>query len=269
MTRSTTHKPLMEGGRNMIEVEYREEIAILQLAHGKANALDVELCQGLVDRLQEQEHSSARAVILTGKGKVFSAGVDLVRVLNGGPAYLHTFLPALSLAFKTLFFFPKPVVAAINGHAIAGGCVLACAADHRVIARDAGRIGVPELQVGVPFPTIALEIMRFVSSPHHFQNIIYHGTTFLPEDAAERGLADEIVEPQDLMDQALAAATVLASLPAATFQLTKRQIRQAVRERLQKDGPNFDTTVHTLWATRETQHAIREYISRTLKKADK
>ena len=136
----------------MIELTQKGDVAILTMNHGKANALDLELCAALVARFEQLRASSARAVVVTGQGRIFSAGVDLLRLSAGGAAYVRQFLPALHKLYDTVFFFPKPVVAAVNGHAIAGGCVLACCADRRLMARDGGRIGVTELLVGVPFP---------------------------------------------------------------------------------------------------------------------
>src|SRR5215208_1364421 len=115
----------------MIDIAHRGRVAVMTLAHGKANALDSELCTDIVGRFEELKPSTAQAVVLTGTAKIFSAGVDLKRAVEGGAAYLRDFLPVLSRAFATVFFYPKPVVAAVNGHAIAGGCVLACAAGFR------------------------------------------------------------------------------------------------------------------------------------------
>src|SRR5262245_19721303 len=199
------------------------------MAHGKANALDVEFCQAITERFERLRTSDSRAVVLTGEGKMFSAGVDLIRLLDEGVEYLRTFLPALATMVETVFFYPKPVVAAVNGHAIAGGCILACAADHRVMARDAGRIGVPELLVGAPFPTLALEIMRFAAAPQRFQELIYGGATFSAQEALPLGLVDEVAEPADLVDRAVTAAERLLALPAPVFALTKSQLRQPVR----------------------------------------
>src|SRR5207253_4831329 len=103
----------------------------LTMAHGKANAMSTEFCRALTARLAEANSSPARAVIITGQGRMFSAGVDLLRLSEGGAPYVREFLPALNAMFEAVFTCPKPVVAAVNGHAIAGGCVLACAADHR------------------------------------------------------------------------------------------------------------------------------------------
>src|SRR5947207_14692026 len=106
----------------MIERTESDGIVTLRLAHGKASALDIELCDEL--RRQFAAASSARAVILTGTGSIFSAGVDLFRLTSEGTAYVERFWPALSGMLDDLFHFPRPVVAAANGHAIAGGCFL-------------------------------------------------------------------------------------------------------------------------------------------------
>jgi enoyl-CoA hydratase len=145
----------------VIEVTEQGGLAVLRLAHGKVNAMSMEFCEAVTARFAEIP--PARAVVMTATGRTFSAGVDLVRLLEGGAPYIREFLPALSTMFATVFSHPAPVVAAINGHAIAGGCVLACAADKRLMARDGGHIGVTELLVGVPFPPVAMEIMRWPS----------------------------------------------------------------------------------------------------------
>src|SRR5437870_2865283 len=168
------------------------------LADGKANAMSLDFCEALTARFAAV--SSARAVVLTGTGAIFSAGVDLVRLLEGGAPYIRKFLPALSTMLATVFSHPAPVVAAINGHAIAGGCVLACGADRRLMVRDGGRIGVTELLVGVPFPPAAMEIMRYAITPQFFADAIYSGATYTPLEAVARGFIHEVIEPQALLE---------------------------------------------------------------------
>src|SRR6202166_1190836 len=148
------------------------------MADGKVNAMSIELCETITACVRE--HAQARAIVVTGNGRMFSAGVDLLRLLDGGVPYIREFLPALSTMLATVFSHPRPVVAAINGHAIAGGCVLACAADRRLMAREAGRIGVTELLVGVPFPPAAMEIMRCATAPQYFEETIFGGATYPP-----------------------------------------------------------------------------------------
>ena len=252
----------------MIDVSYQGRVAIVRMNYGKANALDVQLCDALVERFKELELSSAQAVVLTGQGRIFSAGVDLLRATRGDPGYLRDFLAALCRAFESVFFFPKPLVAAMNGHAIAGGCVLACAADKRLMARDSGYVGVNELLVGVPFPTIALEIMRFATLPPFFPEIVFSGATYTPEDALFRGLIDEAVEPERLIERAVVAAETHAALPPAAFALTKRQIRQPVAHRLHNHADGLlDQAARDLWLAPETTARIRDFVSRVLKKS--
>jgi enoyl-CoA hydratase len=251
---------------DMIGLTSHGDVAMLTMAHGRANALDLELCTALTARLEEYRQSSAKALVITGTGRMFSAGVDLVRVVKDGAPYVRVFLPAVSRAFETLFSLLKPVVAAVNGHAIAGGCVIACAADHRVMARDAGRIGIPELLVGVPFPVVPLEIVRFAVAPPHLQSLVYRGATFNPDDALQHGLVDAVVDAERVVDEAIAVARLLASVPSSAFALTKRQLREPVIERIHV-GSAIDALVLDAWASEETLSAIRAYVERTLKRS--
>ena len=250
----------------MIVLTHEGDIAVMTMAHGKANALDLEFCEAIAGRFRELETSSARAVVVTGQGRMFSAGVDLPRLTAGGADYVRRFLPALHKLYDTVFHHPKPVVAAVNGHAIAGGCVLQCCADRRLAARDAGRIGVTELLVGVPFPAMAFEVMRFATAPQHLPDVILSGATFATDVALARGLIDEVVEPETLMAKAMAAARTLARLPPATFALTKGQLRQPVIDRMAKDGARIDALAEQIWTADETIAHVRDYVARTFKK---
>jgi enoyl-CoA hydratase len=247
----------------VIELAEQDGVAVLRLAHGKVNAMSMEFCEALTARFTEI--SSARAVVMTATGRTFSAGVDLVRLLEGGAPYVRKFLPVLSEMFVTVFSHPAPVVAAINGHAIAGGCVLACAADKRLMARDSGRIGVTELLVGVPFPPAAMEIMRCAAAPQFFADAILSGATFTPAEAVARGFIHDVVEPQALLERAVAAAKALAALPPKAFALTKRQIRAPAMERMQ--SPALDAAIAQIWTAPETLARVRDYVARTLGKS--
>jgi enoyl-CoA hydratase/carnithine racemase len=233
------------------------------MADGKVNAMSIELCEAVTARVRELSH--ARALVITGSGRIFSAGVDLLRLLDGGVPYVRIFLPALSTMLATVFSHPKPVVAAINGHAIAGGCVLACATDRRLMAREAGRIGVTELLVGVPFPPAAMEIMRCAMAPQYFEDAIFSGATYPAPQALERGMLHEITEPEGLLDCAVAAAKTLAALSPPAFAQTKRQIRAPALERM--DSPETTAAVERIWTSPETLERIRDYVTRTLRKS--
>ena len=250
----------------MIDVAIKGGIAVVTMRHGKANTLDIELCEGLAARFNKLRGGDAKAIVLTGQGRIFSAGVDLKRLSAEGTDYTRRFLPALHKLYDAVFFHPKPVVAAVNGHAIAGGCVLAACADRRVMANDGGRIGVTELLVGVPFPSLAFEIMRHATPPYFFTEAILSGATFPAEAAVHRGWANEAVEPARLMERALAAAQELAALSPPAFAQTKMQIRQPVSERYAASGQATDKVVTDIWCAPATLAYIRDYVATTLGK---
>jgi enoyl-CoA hydratase len=251
----------------MFTLTQTRRVAVLTMQHGKANALDTEFCNTLAAKFDELSEAESRAVVITGQGRIFSAGVDLLRATTSGPDYFRGFLPALARLYMSVFFFPKPVVAAVNGHAVAGGCILAACADRRLIARGEARIGVTELLVGVPFPPLAFEIMRYVTTHKFFPEVIFSAATYPPEEAVKRGLADEIVPPEQLLDLAVENAERLAALCPAAFALTKWQMRQPVADALERHGKRLDAATAEVWLAPETAAGMRDYVSRTFKKS--
>lgn len=248
----------------MIELDDRDGVRVLALAHGKANAFDLELTQKLDDALTAAAQEEAGAVVLAGGEHIFSAGVDLERVLEGGEAYLRDFLPALQRLFTTLLEFPRPLVAAVGGHAIAGGCLVACAADVRLAARGPARIGVPELSVGVAFPTAALEILRLRVPPQYLPQIVYGARNHDVEDALRLGLVDELVEPGELLQTARQRARALAALPAEAFRLAKQTWIAPARAALERHAVERDAQVVRQWCRPESLARIRAFVERTL-----
>jgi len=238
----------------LIEVTHDEYgIPTLRLAHGKASAMDVEMLEALTQTLNE--YREARAIILTGTGTIFSAGVDLFRLVDEGGPYVDRFFPLLSDCIRTLFELPIPVIAATNGHAIAGGCILVCACDYRFMAQGNGRIGVPELLVGVPFPDVALKVMQF-AVPNVARHVLT-GRTYLPDAALAAGMIDEVVAPEQLLESASRKALELAKIQPVSFALTKRALRGA---------PPDDAAALRVWKDGATHQYIRNYLEKTVRK---
>jgi enoyl-CoA hydratase len=254
---------LLEGSA-MIERNIDDGILWLRLAHKKANVLDIELLEALLHELNEND-DAVRAVILTGTGSIFSAGVDLVRLTQEGAPYVQRFLPLLSRTLRALFAFPKPIVAATNGHAIAGGCILVLGCDVRLMAEGKGRIGVTELLVGVPFPSAALETVRFAVPRDKLQELVYSGRTLEPAEARASGFVDEVVSPTDLLPRAQAIARQLAKVPSEAFRLTKQYLRAEALARMDASKAN-DAAALTVWSAPETHARIREYMARTVQR---
>jgi enoyl-CoA hydratase len=252
----------------MISMGLDDGVAIVTLEHGKANALDAEFCEALAVLFEElRAAAEVKAVVVTGQGKIFSAGVDLKRVGAGGAAYVREFLPLLHRLYDSVFFCPKPVVAALNGHAIAGGAVLAASADRRIMARYSGNVGITELQVGVPLPALAFEIVRTVVPPRYLAEFALGATTYASDDALIKGWVDEVVDGWELMPRAVRLARTYAALSPEAFAQTKAQIRQPAAERLASSGAATDEKVTAIWMQDATLARIADYVAKTLNKA--
>lgn len=244
----------------VIELDVVDRIGVVRLAHGKVNALDLELCRAIARTMRDLDGGDVRGLVLTGSGKAFSAGVDLKRVVAGGAAYVAEFVPALVAAFRAVFDVGKPVVAAIGGHAIAGGFVLAAACDHRITS--GGTIGLPELRVGVPFPDAALEVVRYALGPVAARRVVLDAANRGPADALALGLVDELCEPDALRARAIAAAAELCDrVPADTFRHTKAQLHREIDERLDRAT---DVAVVELWTKAATDGRIQAFLDRTV-----
>ena len=242
-----------------IAVELDAGIAVLRLAHGRANAIDLELCEQLVAALDDVE-ARAQAAVLTADGHIFSAGVDLFRVLEDADEYLPRFLPALSGSFRRLAALEVPLVAAVSGHAIAGGFILMAAADQAVMADGTGaRTGVTELLVGVPFPAVALALLRRRAGSHAARMAML-GQTFTAGEALALGLVDEVVPPERVLSRALELARSLAAAGPA-FAVTKRQLLRPVLEEIDRGAREFEQVVNATWRSEAALERIRAYAS--------
>lgn len=220
----------------MISVETVDGVAVLRLAHGKVNALDIELCQSISATFGDLPR--AGAVVLTGAGPAFSAGVDLWRVLHGGDDYVAAFIPALVDAF-------------------------AAACDHRIMTTHPrpGRIGIPEMLVGVPFPATALAIVEHAFGPPAARRLAFSGELFSAEEAHARGLVDEL----DGLDRAVAHARHLASaIPPPTYAATKRHLNRLPG--YAEHDAEYDAEVVRLWQERVADGWIAAYMRRTVKR---
>jgi enoyl-CoA hydratase/carnithine racemase len=218
-----------------ITMSRTDRTAVLTLASDKVNALDREVLDEVVAcvDLCEQDPRIG-ALIVTGAGSLFSAGVNVKDVLEHDQAHTRELLSALSTAIVALFRCSKPTVAAINGSAIAGGCLLACACDQRLIAEDA-RIGVTELRVGVAFPTFAIELLKHACGPHAEQ-LMFDARLLDADEACRFGLAHRRLPRSELAAAALSAAEQLASFDPRAFALAKASIRRAALSAMDDEG---------------------------------
>ena len=245
----------------MIHLERKNEVMVVTLENGKVNVLDTTFLQEIEQCFKDLSSDECKSVVITGAGNSFCAGVDLKKTFTNGDEVLSEFMDALSSCFKTLFEFNKPLIGAINGHALAGGCIISSACDYKVLAEGRAKIGITELAVGLSFPMTPLEIMRFVIPQNKLQEVFYFAKGYNAEDAKKLGLIDEIVSAEQLQETAFNYAVKLGSVPSETFKKTKLQLRAPfIKAYSSKESLEFDLTVKKQWSSKETKEVVGSFI---------
>jgi enoyl-CoA hydratase len=245
----------------MITAERHGNVSVLRMDYAKVNVVDLEFMTAIVEQFRAAPVTDA--IVLTGNGRAFSAGVNLKRLMEDDLSYTSEFLDMLSGAILEVFLHPRPVIAAIDGHAIAGGFILASACDLRLMS--AGLTGMTELKVGVPLPSILREIARH-SLGHYTQSLVLSGDLINAQRAYEIGFVDAVVEPEKLLDEAIARAALLAAVPTATYALTKRTLKFEAVQRMEVAEPEFGEEIRATWHDPEIRAVIAEYLESITRK---
>src|SRR5215475_2216116 len=196
-----------------------ERVAVLSIDDGKANALSPALIAALHAALDRAEREAA-AVLLVGRPGRFSAGFDL-SIMTGGLDGLRALVKAGAELLLRMYLYPRPVVVAGSGHALAAGALLLLAADLRVGARGQFKIGLNEVAIQLTLPVFAMELARDRLAKRWFTIATSQARVFDPETACEAGYFDLLAEPDALLETALAQAQRLAALPHPAFRDTK------------------------------------------------
>jgi enoyl-CoA hydratase len=207
-----------------LAIEHEGEVAVVRIDRPPANAMDLSLLAEGHACVEELTAASPAAVVITGRPGFFSAGVDLKLAPTLDADRQRQMVEGINRLFCDWFCFPRPVVAAVNGHAIAGGLILALCADHRVGAAGTGSFGLTELKAGIGFPAVAMAVVRSELSPGVARRLVLGASLVGAEEALDLGLLDELVDG-DPLPRALEVARELAALPAATYARVKEQLR--------------------------------------------
>ncbi|MFN3953322.1 MAG: enoyl-CoA hydratase/isomerase family protein [Pararhodobacter sp.] len=200
----------------------------LVLDRPPVNALDIAFCNELAEQLDTlSADTNGGPVVITGAGASFSAGVDLKTVVGGGQAEQDEMLHELNRVFLSAYRFPRPLIGAINGHAIAGGLVLALTCDVRIGVDDTAKFGLAEVRVGIPYPVAAIEIVK-AELGKNARRFVLLGQPVDARSAHAAGVLDELCAPGELTSRANALASAASALPSIGFGKIKRQLREEV-----------------------------------------
>ena len=236
-----------------------EELAIVTLTRGKVNAFDHPLVRELTDRLDALERdATVRGIVLTGRGKFFSFGFDIPQFLSFTKDEFITYLTDFTGLYTRVWTCPKPVVAALNGHTIAGACMLATACDYRVMARGKGRISLNEISFGATVFAGCVEMLQACVGHRRAETILYSGAMYGADEALQLGLVDAVTEPDDLLATAERRARELAGQDPVAFRSIKRMVRGTVAERMRAREPAAVREFADIWYSPETWERLKK-----------
>lgn len=236
-----------------VQVESRGRVRVVTLRRPPVNAIDVALLEALQRTFASlQTDDEPPAVLLTGDGACFSAGLDLRQLSESEPPQMRRLLLTLNRTLLALFAYPGPLVGALNGHAIAGGLMLALCCDYRVAARERCKIGLTEVRVGVSFPVAGLEIARNELDAATLRHLAQTGRNIDVAEAHRRGVVNELHDAGTVVRQAIETSEDLARIPRAAYVGTKRQLRSDAIARIQKWVDADDDPVMPIWTDPST-----------------
>ena len=241
-----------------VHVSVNDGIAVTTLKRGKVNALNEPAVEEIADCLRSlAADPDVKAVILTGDGPFFSFGFDIPEFLGYSRESFAKFLHRFTGLYSYLFTYHKPVVAALNGHAIAGGCMLALACDYRIMVLGKAKIALNEISFGSSVFAGSVAMLKFLVGGKNAQAILYDAMMYSAEMAALLGMIDKVSSSDSLMKDAREVAQRLAGKDAAAFGSIKNLLRAPVAEEMARNEERSVQQFVGIWYSESTWQNLR------------
>ncbi|MEO8224431.1 MAG: enoyl-CoA hydratase/isomerase family protein [Gammaproteobacteria bacterium] len=247
----------------MLHIQFHDAVAEIRMDRPPANALNRELVERLLAALETARMDGARALILTGQPGMFSGGLDVPELLAQDRRQVEAFWSHFFSLNRQLATSPVPVIAAVSGHAPAGGAVLALHCDYRIGVTGRFKIGLNEVRVGLPVPGTILVALEEAVGPRLARRLATRGQLLSMDEAAAVGLLDELVGPEDLLATALRHANELLALPPVAMNTTRLASKSRLIGALASSGDAGAAT--GWWFSAETQAEMRKLVDRLKK----
>jgi enoyl-CoA hydratase/carnithine racemase len=242
-----------------VHVSTEQGLAEVRIERGKVNALNEEVVDELSECFRRLAADAAvRSIVLTGTGRFFSFGFDIPGFLGHSKEAFLGYLRKFAALYRELFAHPGPVVAALNGHAVAGGCMLALACDVRLMAAGKGKIALNEITFGSSLFAGSVEMLRYCVGGRSAQQIACSGAMLLPEEALALGLVDRVVPEAELLAAAREVAGVHGAKDPAAFRSVKRLLRGPVLEEMARREEASLREFVDIWYSERTWERLRE-----------
>jgi Delta3-Delta2-enoyl-CoA isomerase len=237
-------------------------VSLLTLSRPPANALSPDLLAALDEAVTNMAEDGTRAAVLTGRPGLFSAGLDVPLLLTLDKADMLAFWETFFGVLRTLALSPVPVGVAISGHSPAGGTVLSLFADYRIAAAGDFKLGLNEVEVGLPMPPIVFHAFRRLIGARAAELYAVDGSLISPDEALACGLVDAVVPADDVVDYAVARARKLAALPAGALTATRALARADLADMFEDLDEKAYAYMNEVWFGEETQAAMHALVAR-------
>ena len=237
-----------------------EGLATVRLAREHGNAIDADMVEGLRAACGELAvDPGVRGVMLAGGRSLFCPGLDLRELIHYDRAAMEAFMADFSAAVLSLFTLPKPLLAALEGHALAGGCLLAVTADRRILRRGR-RVGLNAIRVGLPLPFGMALILREAVHSSRLEEAALLGRNYSDEQAVEAGIVHELHEAEGFEQYCLDQLERMASKEPAAFATTKRYLRSATVERIRAHDARHRGEFLDCWFAAPTRRRMQQMV---------
>ena len=240
-------------------VSMEGNVATLSFCRGKVNAFNEPLVEELRARFEElASDPAAKAIILTGTGKFFSFGFDIPEFMSYSPEQFTRYLTKFSDLYTYLFLFPKPVVAALNGHTIAGACMVATACDYRLMVTGKARISLNEITFGSSVFAGAVEMLKCCVGHRTAESILYTGAMYSAEEALHMGLIHRVSSEETLAADAGKVAEEMGWLDARAFASIKMLLRKRVANEMKARERDSIREFVDIWYSESTRRQTEQ-----------
>lgn len=242
-----------------LTVSKKDAIATITISRGKVNAFNEEAVEEIICCLKDLEEDEAiRAIILTGSGKFFSFGFDIPEFLSYSKEEFFRYLSKFSSLYTRVYLCPKPVIAALNGHTIAGACMLALACDYRLMASGKAKVSLNEITFGSSVFAGSVEMLRSLVGERNAERILLSGGMYSAEEAERLGLVDEAVDEMQFWERALSVAGEFSGKDPAAFKSIKWLLRKPVARKMAEDEERSIREFIDIWYSDETWKKLRD-----------
>jgi enoyl-CoA hydratase/carnithine racemase len=244
---------------DFVTISRDNDLAEVRLNRGKVHAINDQVVDELRDAFKNLENdSSVRAIILTGTDKFFSFGFDIPGFMDFSPEAFTRFVTNFTSLCTYLFLYPKPIVAAINGHAIAGGCILATTADYRIMVTGKARISLNEVTFGSSIFAGSVEMLRFSVGQRNAEVMLTTGAMYSAEEAHQMGLIDRVTDGENLMNETERIALEYAAKENPAFVSLKNLLRKPVVEEIKSREKGAIREFVKIWYSEKTRACLKK-----------